>query len=168
MNGIITEAAEKNDIFRSVYEKYSRLVYSVAYSYMKNKQDASDVLQDVFLKCFLNMNKFTDEEHIKPWLITVTSNSCKNMLRSAWFTKTTAEDVGGELPYEESFGESSDLFDAVMSLPEKERIPLHLFYYEGCSTAEIAKLLKMKESTVRVRMMRGREKLKKILKEESV
>ncbi|MBQ7782423.1 MAG: sigma-70 family RNA polymerase sigma factor, partial [Oscillospiraceae bacterium] len=71
-------------------------------------------------------------------------------------------------PYEESFGENSDLFDAVMSLPEKERIPLHLFYYEGCSTAEIAKLLKMKESTVRVRMMRGREKLKKILKEESV
>lgn len=55
-----------------------------------------------------------------------------------------------------------------MRLPEKERVPLHLFYYENFSTSEIARMLGVKESTVRVRMMRGREKLKKLYKEESV
>ena len=154
--------------FRSCFEHYSRTVYAVAFSMMKNSADANDIMQEVFLKFYQNMDKLTDEAHIRPWLITVTVNTCRNTLRSGWFSKTIACDISAEGSYEESFGEKSELFYAVMNLPEKERIPIHLFYYEGCSTSEIAKLLKMKESTVRVRIMRGREKLKKLLKEETV
>lgn len=154
--------------FRSCFELYSKTVYAVAFSIMKNSADANDIMQDVFLKFYQNMDKLTDDAHIRPWLITVTVNTCRNTLRSGWFSKTTARDVSEEGTYNEDFGEKSDLFYAVMKLPEKERVPLHLFYYEGFSTAEIAGLLKMKESTVRVRIMRGREKLKKLLKEETV
>lgn len=154
--------------FRSCFEAYSRTVYAVAFSMMKNSADANDILQEVFLKFYQHMDSLTDDEHVRPWLITVTVNTCRNTLRSGWFSRTARCDVSEEVSYEESFGEKSELFYAVMKLPEKERVPIHLFYYEGCPTAEIAKLLKMKESTVRVRIMRGREKLKKLLKEETV
>ncbi|MDY3793294.1 MAG: sigma-70 family RNA polymerase sigma factor [Oscillospiraceae bacterium] len=154
--------------FRRCFEEYSRMVYSVAFTMMKNSADSNDIMQDVFLKFYQNMDKLTDETHIRPWLITVTMNTCRNNLRSGWFTRTIRREEPEEGSYEQDFGEKSDLFYAVMELPEKERVPLHLFYYEGCSTSEIAKLLNMKESTVRVRIMRGREKLKKILKEETV
>lgn len=158
----------KEQRFRCCFEAYSRMVYSVAFTMMKNSTDSNDVMQEVFLKFYQNMDKLTDEAHIRPWLITVTMNTCRNYLRSGWFTRTIHREETEEGSYEQDFGEKSDLFYAVMELPAKERVPLHLFYYEGCSTAEIAKLLKMKESTVRVRIMRGREKLKKILKEETV
>lgn len=154
--------------FRQCFEEYSRMVYSVAFTMMKNSADANDIMQEVFLKFYQNMDKLTDQAHIRPWLITVTMNTCRNYLRSGWFTRTIRREEQEEGSYEQDFGEKSDLFYAVMELPEKERVPLHLFYYEGCTTAEIAKLLKMKESTVRVRIMRGREKLKKLLKEETV
>lgn len=154
--------------FRSCFENYSKMVYAVAFSMMKNSSDSNDIMQDVFLKFYQNIDKLTDEARIRPWLITVTVNTCRNILRSGWFTRTIRSDISPEAFYEEDFGEKSELFYAVMKLPEKERIPLHLFYYEDCSTSEIARLLKIKESTVRVRIMRGREKLKKILKEETV
>ncbi len=161
------KSAERQELFRSVFDSYSKLVYSVAYSYMKNRSDANDIMQDVFLKFYQHMEKL-EEPRFKPWLITVTANSCKNMLRSGWFSRTFFTEDTDDIPYEQDFGEESDLFRAVMRLPEKERIPIHLFYYEGCTTHEISQMLKVKESTVRVRLMRAREKLKKLLEEESV
>lgn len=162
------EISVRKERFRSAFEAYSKLVYSVAYSYMKNQSDANDIMQDVFLKFYQQMDRLEDESRYRPWLITVTANTCKNSLRSGWFSRTFFTEDIGEIPYDEDFGEESDLFRAVMKLPEKERIPVHLFYYEGCSTPEISKMLNIKESTVRVRLMRAREKLKKYLKEESV
>lgn len=155
-------------IFRKHFEENSKMVYSVAFTMMKNSADANDIMQEVFLKYYQNMDKLTGDSHIRPWLITVTMNSCRNYLRSGWFSRTVRSDELAETGYEQDFGEKSQLFYAVMKLPEKERMPIHLFYYEDCSTAEIARLLKMKESTVRVRLMRGRDRLRKILKEETV
>lgn len=163
---IKSKQTERNRLFRLVFDTHSDIVYRIAFCYLRNNQDANDAMQEVFLKYFRSMDKLG--ENIRPWLITVTANTCRNMLRSGWFTKTVSVTETEELSYDQSFGEDSDLFEAVMKLPEKERIPLHLFYYEGCSNAEIAQLLKMNESTVRVRIMRGREKLKKVLKEEQV
>ena len=112
--------AEKQQLFKNVFESCSRLVYSVAFSYMKNRSDSNDVMQEVFLKYYKNMDKLSDCGHIKPWLITVTSNICKNTLRSSWFTRIVSEDDLDTVPYEEDFGEESDLFRSVMRLPEKE------------------------------------------------
>lgn len=160
--------SEKQLVFRNHFDEYSKMVYSVAFTMMKNSADANDIMQEVFLKYYQNMDKLTGDSHIRPWLITVTMNSCRNNLRSGWFSRTVRSDELAETGYEQDFGEKSQLFYAVMKLPEKERVPIHLFYYEDCSTAEIARLLKMKESTVRVRLMRGRDRLRKILKEETV
>ena len=112
--------AEKQQLFKNVFESYSRIVYSVAFSYMKNRSDSNDVMQEVFLKYYKNMDKLSGYGHIKPWLITVTSNICKNTLRSSWFTRIVSEDDLDTVPYEEDFGEESDLFRSVMRLPEME------------------------------------------------
>lgn len=153
--------------FRQLFDTYSKLVYSVAFSYMKNQSDSNDIMQEVFLKLFQNLPQL-EKSNLKAWLITVTANNCKNVLRSAWFSRTFSLDDADEPSCEQDFGEGSDLFHAVMKLPEKDRIPIHLYYYEGYSTSEIAKILKIKESTVRVRLMRTREKLKHLLEEETV
>ncbi len=160
--------SDSQELFRRVFEDYKGMVYSVAYSYMKNRADANDIMQDVFLKFYQRIEDLKDEAGYRPWLLSVTANTCKNMLRSGWLSKTVFSDTIDEIPYEQDFGEESDLFRAVMRLPEKERIPIHMFYYEGCSAPEISKVLKVKEATIRVRLMRAREKLKKLLKEESV
>lgn len=162
------ETSEKNKRFRCIYEQYSKLIFSVAYSYMKNSADANDVIQEAFLRFYQHMDNLTDEEHIKPWLITVTSNICKNTLRSGWFTRTVSSESCNEAEFIQDFGDDNDLFNAVMKLPENERIPIHLFYYEGCSSAEIARLTNTREGNVRVRLMRGRKRLKKLLKEETL
>lgn len=154
--------------FRRIFDTYSDLVYSVAFSYMKNSSDANDIMQDVFLRFYQNMEKLPDESAYKPWLIRVTVNCCKNVMRSGWFSRVFFPENFDEIPYEQDFGEKSELYFAVMKLPEKERIPLHLYYYEGCSTHEISDMLSVKESTIRVRLMRAREKLKNMLEEESV
>lgn len=154
--------------FRRVFESYKKLVYTVAFSFMKNSQDSNDVMQDVFFKLYECMDELTGDDAYRRWLISVTANTCKNYLRSSWHSRVFTLDEASELSCEEDFGEKSDLFTAVMRLPEKERVLIHLYYYEGCSAREISKILKINESTVRVRIMRGREKLKKFLEEESV
>lgn len=158
---------KRQDRFRRIFEQYRSSVYAVAFGYMKNQADANDILQEVFLKFYEYMDELNTENDIKPWLLTVTANTCKNFMRSGWFSRITFSEAP-EVPYEQDFGEESDLFEAVMKLPENERIPVHLYYYEGCSTAEIAKILKVNTSTLRVRLMRAREKLKVYLKEGSV
>ena len=153
--------------FRGSFETFKGTVYAAAFSCMKNQADANDVLQEVFLKFYQHMDEI-DDSAIRSWLLTVTYNTCKTIKKSGWFSRTFFSDDIDEISYEENFGEESDLFVHVMRLPDKERIPLHLFYYEGCSVAEISKLLKINESTIRVRIMRGREHLKAFLKEGSI
>ncbi|MDE6593759.1 MAG: RNA polymerase sigma factor [Oscillospiraceae bacterium] len=154
--------------FRRIFEEYKKLVYSVAYSFMKNSQDANDVMQDVFFKLYECIDELTGDDAYRKWLISVTANTCKNYLRSSWRSKVFSLEEAKEVSCEADLGEESDLFTAVMRLPEKERVLIHLYYYEGCNVKEISDILKINESTVRVRIMRGREKLKKLLKEESV
>lgn len=161
-----SQVSDKQTVFRETFETYKRTVYSVAFSYTKNQAEANDIMQDVFLKFYRSMDSLTDRDRWKAWLITVAANSSINALRSARLSKTLFLEDSGDIPYEQDFGEKSDLFCAVMRLPEKERIPIHLFYYEGLSAKEISKILKIKESTIRVRLMRARDKLKKILNGE--
>lgn len=158
----------KQEAFKRVFNTYRNIVYSVAYSYLKNSSDANDIMQDVFLKYYQNMDSITEEGSVRPWLVRVTANCCKNVMRSGWFSRVFFPENFEDIPYEQDFGEKSELYSAVMQLPEKERIPIHLFYYEGCSAHEISEMLSVKESTIRVRIMRAREKLKKILEEGSV
>lgn len=145
-------------------EKYFNMVFKLALSQTKDKQHAEDVCQDVFIK-FLNSKKeFESEEHVKAWLIKVTSNASKSVFTSSWFKKTVPLSEREELVFETK--EKSDVFYAVGDLPVKYRTVIHLFYYEDLSVAQIANCLNMRENTVKSQLHRARKILKDKLKGE--
>ena len=149
--------------FTCLAGKYMDTVFRVAMNYLKNKSDADDVTQNVLLKLYKSNNSFESEAHARHWLIRVTLNECKNLLRFPWQKHASLEDYAETLQMPES--EHREMFNAVMALPTKYRIILYLYYYEGYATAEIAEFLQIPNGTVRTRLARGREQLKKILKE---
>ena len=150
--------------FAAFAENYMDIIYRVAYSWTKNSHDANDVTQEVLMQLYRTPQKFESDAHLKNWLIRVTINQCKMLFRSPW---KKMEDIG---EYAETLGfeEESylDLFQAVMKLDKKYRVPVLLFYYEGYSTAEIASLLNIPDKTVSTRLFRAKVKLKEYLKEE--
>jgi RNA polymerase sigma-70 factor (ECF subfamily) len=108
---------------------------------------------------------FESEQHIRAWLIRVAINKAKNMNHTFWRqNKLSIEDYIETLTFETP--ESENLFETVMKLPEKYRIVIHLFYYEDYTIREIADILKLSESNIKVRLSRGRKLLKESLQEE--
>lgn len=149
-----------------IVDTYANTAYRIAYSYCKNKSDAEDVVQNVFLKLLQSDVQFQDEEHIRKWLIKVTANHTKNLCKSFWKKKIIPlEDFDVTPQYQFKTKETSELYGAVMELPYKYRIVVHLYYYEDYSVKEIAKILNIKETTVQTQLMRARKKLKIKLKE---
>lgn len=146
-----------------VLSKYSDMVYRLAYARTKNKQDAEDITQEVFLKYIRSQKKFENEEHRKAWFLRVTSNTSKSVLTSAWARHYARLD---EMPEEScQMEEKNDVFYAVQQLPEKYRIVIQLYYYEELSIREISEILSKKESTVKSLLRRGRERVKNLLEE---
>lgn len=146
-------------------EKYQDRLFAAAFSVCKNPQDAEDVVQESFIVYHSSKKEFESEEHIKAWLLRVTINKAKNCCRSLWRNVSVPlEDYADSLEFECS--NDRTLFDAVMSLPEKYRIVLHLYYFEDYPVREIAGILSISESNVKVRLNRARAMLKEILKED--
>lgn len=136
------------------------MVLRIGILYLKNKQDAEDVFQEVFLRLFSVKTEFESGEHLKAWLITTTGNLCKNILRSVWRRRTVALDEICGAVEAECGREESGLVEELLSLPLKYRRVLFLYYYEGYKSGEIAEILKVSPATVRTHMKRGRELLK--------
>lgn len=148
-----------------IAEQYTDIVYRAAISYCKNKNDAEDAVQNTFVKLLKTDTEFNDDEHIRKWLIRVAVNECKNMWKSFWRRNVTSfEELEKEPEYIES--DKTELFSEVMKLPQKYRVVLHLYYYEGYCVKEIARLVEISESNVQTRLMRARNKLKLQLEEE--
>ena len=137
---------------------YGNSLLRLAFSYVHNIQDAEDVLQDSLIQYMRKAPVFENEAHEKAWLMTVVSNACKNRLRH---TKRLKEDELTEfVPDEREAEDLSFVWQCVKELPDKYGEVLHLYYYEGYSTAEIAAILSKNEATVRSLLMRGRNMLK--------
>lgn len=145
-------------------KKYKNNIYAVAFNICKNKYDAEDVVQDTFIQYLSHKKDFESEQHIRAWIIRVAINKAKNK-NNLFFRRNSLplEDYIETLTFESD--ESHELFEAVMKLPEKYRIVIHLFYYEDYSVQEIADILKITQSNVKVRLSRGRLSLRKTLKE---
>nr|WP_292204778.1 sigma-70 family RNA polymerase sigma factor [Butyrivibrio sp.] len=141
---------------------YGDKVLRLAYSYVHNMSDAEDILQDTLIQYIKAAPSFESSEHEKAWILRVAANISKNKIRYNNYRET--DELMEELVAEDE-EDLSFVWDAVKQLPEKYREVIHLFYEEGFSTGEISKILKRKESTVRSDLLRGREKLKSILKE---
>lgn len=149
--------------FTDIARRYMDTVFRVAFSYMKSRTDADDITQNVLLKLYQYEGEFCNDDHIKHWLIRVTVNECKTAYRSIWRKTENIEDYVNSLQMPSE--EHTELLETVMSLPKKYRMVIYLFYYEGYSTREIARLLGTPEATVRTHLARGRKKLKTILTE---
>lgn len=150
-----------------IVELYADTVYKIALSQMKNKEDAEDIFQEVFLN-YMNCNKtFVSVEHEKAYLITMTVNSCKKHFRSAWFRHradySEVTEAAMASMVTEGDTRNEEVYEAVLKLPPKYRLVIHLFYYEEMSIVEIGSNLQIKESTVKSQLMRGRAMLKEML-----
>lgn len=150
------------DEFAQAVEQYGDMIFRVAYSALGRREDAEDVMQDTLLKLYRLDPALRSEEHRKAWLIRVAVNQCRRLGRG--YRRAVPLD---ELPEAAAFDreEERDLFRAVMALPEKYRVPVHLYYYEGYAVREIAGLLGARESTVQTRLARARELLRRALQE---
>ena len=150
----------REELIDSILSKYATTVYRLAFARVKNSHDAEDILQEVFMKYIKSDLEFKSEDHRKAWLLKVTINISKNLLKSEWFKKTTALDCNLSTFIEEK----SEVYKYVLGLPTKYRTVIHLFYYEDMSIIEISKLLDIKESTIRSQLHRARSILKENMK----
>lgn len=149
--------------FAYLAEKYIDTVFRVAFSYLKSREDADDVTQEVFIKLYSVNTEFESEEHIRNWLIRVTINQCRRQFRSPWRRLENIDDYAAALSFEDD--NDRELFRAVMGLEQKYRSVIFLYYYIGYSTAEIADILGVPVNTVSTRLRRARARLKTILTE---
>ena len=133
-----------------------------AYSYLHNLSDSEEILQDTLIQFMKSAPTFTSESHRKAWLLRVAGNLSKNRISYNAIRQT--DELKEELVQEER-EDLSFVWDAVKDLPVKYREVIHLFYYEGYSTAQIAQVLEKNETTVRSLLSRGRKQLKQVLKE---
>ena len=146
-------------------ERYKDHLYAASFNICKNQADAEDVVQDTFLEYHLTSKDYESEQHIRAWLLRVAINKAKNVTRSFWNrNRTDIEDYMDSLTFEAP--ESEELFETVMKLPEQYRIVTHLFYYEDLPVKEIARVLDITESNVKVRLNRARLMLRNQLREE--
>ena len=150
--------------YTQAVERHLDMVYRIAFNWSRHPPDAEDASQEVMLRLWRTGTDFQREEQLRRWLVKVTVNECKRISLRPWRQRTAAlEDCDGPV-FEDR--EKQELFDAVMELPGKYRVPLYLYYYEGYAVNEVGELLGLRPSTVQTRLARGREKLKKMLTEE--
>ena len=156
------DRAEINRQAEHILDEHGSSILRLAYSYLHNMSDAEEVLQDTLLRFLKTAPTFENSTHEKAWLLRVAGNLSKNRID---YNKVRATDELSDSLKAEKREDLSFVWDAVRSLPVPFREVIHLFYYEGYSTAEISRMLDRKESTVRSDLRRGRLKLKEILKE---
>lgn len=147
-----------------IIEKYSDMIYRMAYSMVKSKEDAEDIHQEVFMKYLRKRPVFGNIDHEKAWFLRVTVNHCKNYWKSAWVQRVTGLMEQDTAETKEDVHD--ELIDVVKKLPQKYRAVIHLFYYEDLSVEDIGKVLGEKTSTVRTQLTRARGRLKEMLEEE--
>jgi RNA polymerase sigma factor, sigma-70 family len=150
---------ELNEEIRHTVSEYSPAILRLAFAYLKSRADAEDIAQEVFIAYMVSRPRFDTEAKKKAWLMRVTANKCKNVLKSGWRRRVEAiaEELG-DMP-----GDDGNLLEYVLGLDEKYRIPIHLHYYEGYSIAEIAQLTDTKAATVGTWLARGRSLLKTMI-----
>ncbi len=157
-----SEKPKKNiPTYSSLYEQYYTMVYRLSLLMLKNAQDAEDAAQSIFLKIMEKNPSFTDENHVRAWLLTVTRNHCLDIQRSFWHKKRTPMEHLPEPSVEPFDRQESLLFEIFQTLPKKQREVVYLYYFEEYSIKEIAKILNRKESTIQSQLFAARKRMKK-------
>ena len=148
--------------FDIVYERYADMLYRLSLSYLNNTQDAEDVLQDVFIRYLKKPMTFQNEEHRRAWFVRVTINRSHDILRSRK-NYLSLDEVSAVSPQEMPL----TLFDQLAVLPEKNKTVIILHYLEGYSVEEVASMLHLSVSAVKMRLMRAKKILRKKMGKEN-
>ena len=151
---------QKNKYIEDMMEQYSDMVYKLAFTRAKTKENADDIYQEVFLAFSKNLPEFDSTEHAKAWFIRVTINKSKNFLNSFWNRKIDLSDE--DIKYDNQ--EEKDIIDEVLKLPQNYKTVIYLHYYEGYKISEIASLMNKNESTIKTWMSRARKILEENIK----
>jgi len=159
--------ADISEEVRRMMDQYGNDVLRTAFMYLKDRQRAEDAFQEVFIRVYKKYGEFKGESSEKTWIIKITINLCKDILRSSWLKRVVITDrIGasrGVSDIEERYikkDENKRLFNAVLSLPPALREVIILYYYHGYDTPEVSSILGTKQGTVRSRLHRAREILK--------
>lgn len=161
MNDLISA----DDFITKAVNEYSDTVYRIALNITKNKDDAFDVCQDVFVRLMKNKQKIKNSEHLKAWLLRAAVNCSKSFKTSAYVRYCVPLDDAMEQRITDKTSDTT-LFYSVMSLPPKYSTVIYLFYYEDMKISEIAKILEITQSAVKSRLVRARKMLKEIIEKE--
>lgn len=150
--------------FTSLYHRQVGVVYHICLMLMKNVPDAEDVTQTVFRKALELSTPLGDENHERAWCIVTARNECRNQLKHWWRTRRAGEEEVKAIAWEQPG--DGEVWELLLTLPQKERIALYLHYYQGYDTSEIAGLMGVKPTTLRSWLHRARGKLKQRLEVE--
>lgn len=146
----------------TLIDQYEHTLLRAALAILADPYEAEDAVQDTFVRYLEKRPELRDEDHERAWLLTVCANGCKSRLRAIKRRPTTELlDI-----YPAPDGDSGAVAEAVLALPASQRAAVHLFYYEGYSTQEIAHILGQRPGTVRSHLSRARETLRRVLKGE--
>lgn len=157
-----------NQRFDDLYQKYASMIFRTAYNFLLNKDDAEDIVQEVFIKYFISNKTFNDDNHEKAWVLTVTANLSKNVLRSKSRQNLELDDTIKivDNKFEKAITNHLDLEEAMKKLTANQRLVIYLFYYEQIPIKNIAKIMKNNENTVKSHLLRAKSKMKTYLEKE--
>lgn len=149
---------------KEIITRYQSMVYGLALARTGSSQDADDVFQETFLAYYRAGKDFRDEQHRKAWLLRTALNMARRVTASTWRQKIVPLEAGEDVPALFQEPEENRVWQALMSLDEELRLPLYLYYFEELSTDQVAQALHLRPGTARMRMSRGRDKLRNLLK----
>ena len=160
-------------LVEALMDEYGNEVYKIAYLYVKDKQLAEDVFQEVFYKVMKSHHQFRQESSEKTWIIRITINTCKDVLRSSWLRRVTLIDKYDESNFVTQSSvdvirqeENQQLYDAIYKLPTKYKETIILYYFKEYTYEEISQILRIPQGTVQSRLSRAKSKLKLLLTSE--
>lgn len=165
---------DKNLEIERMINDHGDAVLKTAVMYLQDIHRAEDVFQEVFIKIFKGYDSFRRESSEKTWIIRITINTCRDFLKGLWNREVFPEDGMTFVPEEndpENMAienmENRELFQRVVNLPTAYKEVILLYYYHGFNTVEISKILSISEGTVRSKLVRGRELLRKNMEKEN-
>lgn len=160
--------AEKEKHTKLLIQKYGNNILRLCYLYTKDYHLAEDLTQDTFVKVYQNIENFRNESSEYTWITRIAINNCKNFLKKQWFQRERSPltEINPEKEYMVNSETNLVVVSAIQELQPKLKEVIVLHYYQGFAVKEIANILNIKEGAVLIRLKRGRDKLKVILKED--
>ncbi len=159
---------KQNEALASAYDKHSDMLFRLALAQLGNSEDAMDAVHDVFLKFFDIRPDFKDSEHERAWFIRSTVNRCHDIQHHKKIrSHPSLDEIGDVAAHGDNGEEPRQLYRALSALPEKYSSVITLHYLEGFSVEEIASMLRITQSGIKMRLSRGREALKKLIETEA-